>query len=831
MKTTRIRTRRAHRRAPSSKAALPLALALCFPAGEALAQVACAPGTFSGTGNEPCTPAPAGSFVDAIGATAPTACSLGRFQPLTGSTSCNFAPAGSFVAVTGAVAATACVAGTFQPATGQSSCASATAGFFVGASGSTTQAPCSPGTYQPLAGQSSCLQAPAGSFVSSVAATAPTACAVGRFQPLAGSTSCSAAPAGSFVAVTGATTASSCAAGTYQPLTGQSSCTPAAAGSFVGNAGATTPLQCSPGTFTATSGQSACALAPAGYFVSGSGATAAAACALGTFQSLSGSVACLPASPGTFVGITGATTASSCAAGTYQPGIGATACLPAAAGSFVGNAGATAPLQCAPGTFTATSGQSACTPAPAGFFVSGSGATSAAACALGTFQSLPGSVACVPASAGTFVGVTGATAASSCAVGTFQPATGTTACIPSPAGSFVGVTGQTASSLCAPGSFQPLDGAAACLPAEAGYFVPTAGATSQTACAAGTTSSPGATACVPVTYTLEVTKTGFGAGLVTSDPPGIDCGPTCSSSYGAGIPVSLTAAPAPGSLFAGWSGACAGTAQCVVAMTGPFTVGAAFELDPAGDSDGDGIPNAVETVEGRDPLVKDNDLFSPGPASARLFAMQQYRDFLGREGDEPGIQGWTGLVDGGTHTRPQVIDAFVGSPEFAGFVAPVVRLYFATFLRVPDYAGLVANAALVRNGTVTPAQLADFFAASPEFAATYGALDDTQFVTLLYGNVLGRAPDQAGLDGWVALLQGGMSRGQVLLGFSESAEYQAAMAHEVLVTMMYAGMLRRTPEPAGFNGWVQFLDDATYTREQVINGFFLSTEYRARFLP
>jgi hypothetical protein len=161
----------------------------------------------------------------------------------------------------------------------------------------------------------------------------------------------------------------------------------------------------------------------------------------------------------------------------------------------------------------------------------------------------------------------------------------------------------------------------------------------------------------------------------------------------------------------------------------------------------------------------------------------------------------------------------------------VVRLYFATFLRVPDYAGLSFNAGLVRAGTVTPTQLADFFTASPEFMATYGALDDTQFVTLLYQNVLGRAPDAAGLSGWVGLLGSGYTRGQVLIGFSDSAEYQAAMANEVFVTMMYAGMLRRTPEPTGFNGWVGFLDAGTYTREQVINGFFLSTEYHGRFLP
>jgi hypothetical protein len=246
----------------------------------------------------------------------------------------------------------------------------------------------------------------------------------------------------------------------------------------------------------------------------------------------------------------------------------------------------------------------------------------------------------------------------------------------------------------------------------------------------------------------------------------------------------------------------------------------------AGDTDGDGMTDCVDLTEGGNPAVKDNDVF----ASARLFAMQQYRDFLGREGEGAGVKAWTAAVASGAWTRAQAVDAFLQSPEFAGFVAPVVRLYFATFLRVPDYAGLSFNAGLVRSGAVTVAQLADFFTASPEFAATYGSLDDTQFVTLLYNNVLGRAPDGAGLAGWVSLLGSGYTRGQVLLGFSDSAEYQAAMAHEVFVTMMYAGMLRRTPEPAGFNGWVALLDGGL-PATQVIDGFFLSTEYRGRFMP
>ena len=254
-------------------------------------------------------------------------------------------------------------------------------------------------------------------------------------------------------------------------------------------------------------------------------------------------------------------------------------------------------------------------------------------------------------------------------------------------------------------------------------------------------------------------------------------------------------------------------------------------LDANEDEDGDGIPNGVEAVEGRNPVAKDNDVFSPGAAAARLFVMQQYRDFLAREGDAAGIQGWVDYLQAETDSRLQVVDAFVSSNEFSGFVAPVVRLYFATYLRVPDYAGLTFNAGLVRNGSVTLAQLADFFTQGPEFMATYGSLDNPQFVTLLYNNVLGRAPDAAGLAGWVALLQSGYTRGQVLLGFSDSTEYQAAIGNEVFVTMMYTGMLRRTPESGGFTGWVNGMDMGTYSRTQVINGFFLSTEYYHRFLP
>lgn len=83
-------------------------------------------------------------------------------------------------------------------------------------------------------------------------------------------------------------------------------------------------------------------------------------------------------------------------------------------------------------------------------------------------------------------------------------------------------------------------------------------------------------AVAPTTATLTVTKAGTGTGTVTSSPPGINCGNDCSNSYTIGTIVTLTASPAAGSVFVGWSvGGCGGT-SCTVTMTGNQTVTATF---------------------------------------------------------------------------------------------------------------------------------------------------------------------------------------------------------------------------------------------------------------
>jgi aryl-phospho-beta-D-glucosidase BglC (GH1 family) len=92
----------------------------------------------------------------------------------------------------------------------------------------------------------------------------------------------------------------------------------------------------------------------------------------------------------------------------------------------------------------------------------------------------------------------------------------------------------------------------------------------------------GANVGSPNTFTLAVTKAGTGTGTVTSSPSGINCGSACSSNYSSGASVTLTAAAASGSTFAGWSGACSGTAGCTVSMSAARSVTATFNSGGTG---------------------------------------------------------------------------------------------------------------------------------------------------------------------------------------------------------------------------------------------------------
>lgn len=119
-------------------------------------------------------------------------------------------------------------------------------------------------------------------------------------------------------------------------------------------------------------------------------------------------------------------------------------------------------------------------------------------------------------------------------------------------------------------------------------------------------------------------------------------------------------------------------------------------------------------------------------------------------------------------------DVIVLAPTAA--VSQAWRLYQAAFDRVPDKQGLGYWLYQQEHGTSLQA-MAGRFLASPEFTALYGAnVGNAEFVASLYHNVLHRDGEAAGLAYHIGNLERGVSRADVLAGFSESPENQAAVA-------------------------------------------------------
>jgi Divergent InlB B-repeat domain len=89
------------------------------------------------------------------------------------------------------------------------------------------------------------------------------------------------------------------------------------------------------------------------------------------------------------------------------------------------------------------------------------------------------------------------------------------------------------------------------------------------------------TATVVATHTLNVSLSGSGSGSVTGN--GINCPGTCSNGYPSGAMVTLTATPAAGSTFSGWSGGgCSGSGTCQGTMSSDQSVSASFTATGGG---------------------------------------------------------------------------------------------------------------------------------------------------------------------------------------------------------------------------------------------------------
>ncbi|SDY47723.1 Hemolysin-type calcium-binding repeat-containing protein [Jannaschia faecimaris] len=181
--------------------------------------------------------------------------------------------------------------------------------------------------------------------------------------------------------------------------------------------------------------------------------------------------------------------------------------------------------------------------------------------------------------------------------------------------------------------------------------------------------------------------------------------------------------------------------------------------------------------------------------------------------------------------------------QFDETAALVMRLYQAALGRAPEQTGLKGWAERLLSERFTPEQAANGFVASKEFQNLYGTTDTDDFVTLLYANVLGREPDPQGFAGWTQRLESGtMTRPEVVLGFSESREFTNATRFDAMmvsreglamswsddVFRLYHATLGRTPDLGGMWGWSHRLAE-DWSHDEVISGFVGSREFGKRY--
>ena len=100
------------------------------------------------------------------------------------------------------------------------------------------------------------------------------------------------------------------------------------------------------------------------------------------------------------------------------------------------------------------------------------------------------------------------------------------------------------------------------------------------------------------------------------------------------------------------------------------------------------------------------------------------------------------------------------------------------------------------------------------------------FVTRFYKHCLSRDPDQTGLDNWVADLRNGTLTGSdVAQGVVESQEFlNRNTSNGDYVTILYWAFFDREPDTAGYNNWLAQLNSGT-SRGDVLNGFIYAQEF------
>ena len=160
---------------------------------------------------------------------------------------------------------------------------------------------------------------------------------------------------------------------------------------------------------------------------------------------------------------------------------------------------------------------------------------------------------------------------------------------------------------------------------------------------------------------------------------------------------------------------------------------------------GGGGGNVAPTIEEKEPVPATNDQDISRPFAKKIHVPEEFSE---------GFDSITGLK---TNTV---------------LAERVSRLYTAAFARFPDLPGLQYWFDLVSTNTIDIVTAASHFIESKEFSSLNGLENsNSEFIEILYENILGRSPEAAGFLYWNDVLREGLTtRNDVLLSFADSDE-------------------------------------------------------------
>jgi hypothetical protein len=185
--------------------------------------------------------------------------------------------------------------------------------------------------------------------------------------------------------------------------------------------------------------------------------------------------------------------------------------------------------------------------------------------------------------------------------------------------------------------------------------------------------------------------------------------------------------------------------------------------------------------------------FPLSAADTVAFIKESYQDFLGRQPSQSEIDWQAARLVTGKVSVSLYLSSLANSQEWLSTI--VTKFYQDTLGRAPDPTGLAGWISALRSGQRTPAEVASMFYASDEYFARVGGTGN--FVTSLYAKLLNRQPDTAGYNYWLAMVG---TNGRISVAY---VFYQSTESRQLRVKNLYQALLARDPDPTGWPYWTQ----------------------------